>query len=313
MSLKDELNYYGSRLEPILFVINFDMSKWYIHKLKDLPKNIKYSINKTTKNTKPITLSRKFIDFATYKNMIKNIKKRIKNGDIYLLNLTFSTDITTNATLEHIYDNANAKFKLLYKNKFVSFSPERFIRIDKNKIYTYPMKGTIDKNIPKAKEKIINDTKEKAEHIMTVDLLRNDLSIVAKNVTVEKLRYIDEIKTDNKTLLQVSSKISGELKKDWQKSLGDIITSLLPAGSITGTPKKKAVEIIKKIELHDRDFFTGIFGVFDGKSVDSAVLIRFIENQNGSLVYKSGGGITYLSEIQSEYSEMKDKVYVPIF
>ena len=153
--------------------------------------------------------------------------------------------------------------------------------------------------------------KEMAEHTMVVDLLRNDLSIVSNRVRVEKFRYVDEISAGEKRLLQISSKISGELDENWNKKVGDILVSLLPAGSITGTPKRKTVEIIKKVEKYDRDFYTGIFGVFDGKSLDSAVMIRFIEkDKDGEFYYKSGGGITCDSNASLEYQELLDKIYI---
>jgi para-aminobenzoate synthetase component 1 len=173
------------------------------------------------------------------------------------------------------------------------------------------MKGTIDASIPNAKEKILNDEKEFAEHTMVVDLLRNDLNIVSKNVRVEKFRYIDKIRAGQKELLQVSSKISGDLSENWHSSIGDILLPLLPAGSISGTPKKKTVELINEIESYDRDFFSGIWGVYNGNTLDSSILIRFIENNQGVLYYKSGGGITIDSNIDNEYNEMKDKVYIP--
>ena len=173
------------------------------------------------------------------------------------------------------------------------------------------MKGTIDARIKNAKEKILSNQKEMAEHTMVVDLLRNDLSIVAKRVKVEKFRYIDKIKAGERELLQVSSKISGELEDNWNKRLGEILLSLLPAGSISGTPKKSTVRIIKEVENYDRGFFTGIFGVYAKKSLKSAVMIRFIEKIEDELFYKSGGGITIDSDLLSEYQELQDKIYVP--
>jgi para-aminobenzoate synthetase component 1 len=86
----------------------------------------------------------------------------------------------------------------------------------------------------------------------------------------------------------------------------------LPAGSISGAPKKKTVEIIKDAEGYERGYFTGIFGIFDGKDLDSSVMIRFIESIDSKLCYKSGGGITFMSKPELEYQEMIDKVYVPI-
>ena len=91
------------------------------------------------------------------------------------------------------------------------------------------------------------------------------------------------------------------------------MAKLLPAGSISGTPKRKSVEIIEAIEGYERGFFTGVFGVYDGKSLDSAVMIRFLEKTDEGYVFKSGGGITLLSDAFQEYDELCDKVYVPVF
>ena len=172
------------------------------------------------------------------------------------------------------------------------------------------MKGTIDASIPNAEAKILANAKEMAEHVMVVDLLRNDLGIVAKEIRVDKFRYIDKIKAGEKELLQVSSMISGSVGEDWKERLGSIVSHLLPAGSISGTPKKSTVEIIEAVEGYERGYFTGIFGVFDGETFDSAVMIRFIENDRGTYTYKSGGGITLESEAESEYRELLDKVYI---
>ena len=173
------------------------------------------------------------------------------------------------------------------------------------------MKGTIDSSFVNAKETILKNEKEMAEHVMVVDLLRNDLSIKAKNVNVESFRYIEEIQAGAKNLLQVSSHISGELQSDWHENLGSILETLLPAGSISGAPKKSTLEIIEAVEGYDREYFSGVFGVYDGESFDSGVMIRFIQNKDSSLVYKSGGGITLDSDAMQEYNEMLDKIYLP--
>jgi len=313
LNLKDTLNNYGSKKEPFFFIIDFDLQNYEVIPLSKLPSSIMYEIdNSLKKQSKSFDFDIKPIKFDKYKKKFNKVKRNILDGNTYLLNLTTQTKIQTKICLKDVYKFANARFKLYYHDKFVSFSPERFIEIKENKIYTYPMKGTIDASIKNAKQKILKDKKELAEHTMVVDLLRNDLSIVSSKVRVEKFRYIDKIDAGKKKLLQVSSKISGELENSWQNKIGDILTSLLPAGSITGTPKKKTVEIIKSIEKYEREFFTGIFGVFDGESLDSSVMIRFIQKKDdGSFVYKSGGGITSDSKVQSEYDEMLDKVYIP--
>jgi para-aminobenzoate synthetase component 1 len=166
------------------------------------------------------------------------------------------------------------------------------------------MKGTIDASIPNAEQIILNDPKEKAEHATIVDLIRNDLSIVADQVEVVSYRYIDKLSTNKGDLLQVSSKITGQLPENYAQKLGDIIFSLLPAGSISGAPKPKTLEIIEKAEDYKRGFYTGICGWFDGEKLDSAVMIRFIEQQDDKMIFKSGGGITSQSNMEKEYEEL---------
>jgi len=237
--------------------------------------------------------------------------EEIRAGNTYLLNLTFRTPIESDFTLKEIFQYSQAKFKLYFKDQFICFSPERFVDIQKDTIATYPMKGTIEASLPDARERILANPKESAEHVMIVDLMRNDLGIVGESVTVEKFRYIDKIKAGQKELLQVSSKITATLPTDWREKIGTILDQLTPAGSITGTPKKSTIAIIDKIENYERGFYTGVFGVFDGMSLHSAVMIRYIEKGGHQLYYKSGGGITIDSDTLSEYEELIDKVYLP--
>lgn len=312
--LKNELNRFGSKKEPFLFIISYDLNNYYIKSLKDLPSQIKFKIEENHPKDEPLKKSiKKYpISFEEYKKKFDVLQEHIKRGNSYLLNLTAQTQIETNLDLDEIYTNAKAKYKLKFFDEFVCFSPETFIEIRKNKIFTYPMKGTIDSSIENAEAKILCNEKEMAEHTMVVDLLRNDLGIVANKIRVDKFRYIDKINAGDKKLLQVSSKISGVLDNNWNERIGDILGSILPAGSITGTPKKKTVEILKEIENYDRGFYSGIFGVFDGENLDSSVMIRFIQkDENQNLFYRSGGGITSDSDVSSEYGELLDKIYLP--
>ena len=301
--------------KPFLFVISYDKSEIFVEELDNIG-DIYYKLDDKSnieiiKSIKTHHLYKNPISFKEYKKSIDRVKNEIKNGNSYLLNLTFKTQIETNLSLKDIFLASNAKFKLYFQDKFICFSPERFIEIKGNKISTYPMKGTIDADIPNAKEKILNSTKEMAEHTMMVDLMRNDLGIIGNSIEVEKFRYIDKVLAGEKKLLQVSSKISAKLDNNWQRNLGDILDKILPAGSITGTPKKKTIELIDDIEDYQRGFYSGIFGIFDGENLDSSVMIRFIEKDEKRLFYKSGGGITIDSNDKDEYQEMIDKIYLP--
>ena len=307
------LNSLGKRREPFLFISDFKAQNIKVVLLKDLEnEDISFTIDENFTHKKHLHfLKSKPIKFSDYSLKFDKIIEKIKEGRTYVINLTGETPIEVNLSLKEIYKSANAHYKLRYKDDFVCFSPEKFIQISDNKINTFPMKGTIDSAVYNAKAKILNDAKEKAEHIMIVDLLRNDLSIVADNVKVERFRYISHVNAGDKELLQVSSHISGKLHENWHENIGDILNALLPAGSISGAPKKSTLEIIEEVEGYERNFFTGVFGVFDGETFDSGVMIRFIEKTDNGYVYKSGGGITLESDVTLEYNELQNKIYLP--
>ncbi len=251
------------------------------------------------------------VDKGKYLEAFQGVQEHIHNGNTYLLNLTFPSYITTSYGLYDIYLRAMAPFKLWVKDRFVVFSPERFVRIEGNQISTFPMKGTISADIPGNDRRLAEDVKENAEHNTIVDLLRNDLSIVATRVKVTRLKYLQRVKTHRGDIWQMSSEISGTVRPDYQQDLGGLLDRMLPAGSVSGAPKAKTLEIINELEGYDRGFYTGIFGHYDGTVFDSAVSIRFIEQIDGRLWYKSGGGITHLSQAEDEYDELKSKIYVP--
>lgn len=249
----------------------------------------------------------------SYKKGFDIVQNNLKKGNSYLVNYTCKTEIKTNLSLENLYQISQAKYKVLNPDHWMFFSPETFIEIIDNEVFTYPMKGTIDAEIENAAEILKNNVKEKAEHYTVVDLLRNDLSMIADEVTLDEFQKIDFLKTKQKNLLAMSSKISGKLKPEFQDKIGSIMKTVLPAGSILGAPKPKTLEIILEAENYSRGFYTGVCGWFDGQNLDSCVIIRFIEKENDKLYFKSGGGITHLSNFADEYQEMKNKIYVPIY
>lgn len=305
--------------EEFIFAIDYSMQKGFVMAPKDAADSgIYYDIEGQTNCEKKnyLSIKKKFEvfppRFSDYKNAFDSVQKHIKRGDTFLVNLSFKSKLETEYSLDEIFHRSNAKFKLLYKDKFVVFSPERFIRICDNKMESFPMKGTIDADLPDAENILLNSDKEFCEHTTIVDLIRNDMNIVAQSVCVESFRYIDRIHSNRGNLLQVSSKISGILVDNFRSNLGDIIFKMLPAGSVTGAPKEKTLDIISEAETYQRGFYTGIFGYYNGKDLNSAVTIRFIENENGNLYYKSGGGITAQSSVNEEYDELIRKIYVPL-
>jgi len=309
----DKLNNLGKKREPFLVISDFLALKVEVISLGELHlHDIEFSIDEdyTFKKHNELFIKEE-PDFGAYKEKFDKVIEQIKSGNTYLLNLTAPTKISSKLSLKEIYKIANAKYKLRYKDEFVCFSPEKFVGIKDSLIETYPMKGTIDASIVDAKEKILSDKKELAEHTMIVDLLRNDLSMVAQDIKVKKFRFVQRVEAGTKELLQVSSHISGFVGDNWHERVGDILQKLLPAGSISGAPKRKTLEIIEEVESYKRGFYSGVFGLYDGESFDSAVMIRFVQKSKDGYIYKSGGGITLDSDATREYNELRDKVYVP--
>jgi len=190
--IKNLLNSLGKEKTPTLFVIDFALENYYIKPLNELDSDVLFSIDKKLSSSSesiPYTFSS--IPFKEYQKAFFKVQEEIKKGNTYLLNLTFPSLLNIDANLKTIYEISDARFKLYFKDRFVCFSPERFVNIQNDTIYTYPMKGTIDATIKDAKEKILANQKEMAEHVMVVDLLRNDLNQVGTNVKVEKFRYVE--------------------------------------------------------------------------------------------------------------------------
>ena len=304
---------------PFFFVIDFLMENVLIFSQEDLERqeilvdfpNFK-NVQKSTYETKEVSWKSFPQSKEDYKKGFEIVQNHLKLGDSYLINYTCETPIETNLSLEEIFYRSVAKYKVLLPENFTFFSPETFVEIKNQEIFTHPMKGTIEASVPNAIDELKNSVKEKAEHYTVVDLLRNDLSMVADWVKLDEFQRIDFLKTRNKNLYTMSSEISGKVKPEFQNKTGSLMKTLLPAGSILGAPKPKTLEIILEAETYERGFYTGVCGYFDGENLDSCVMIRFIQQNGENLTFRSGGGITHLSKLADEYQEMKNKIYVPI-
>lgn len=313
------MNEYGRESMPFLFAIDYSARQPLLiplsevnsqHVLYEIPGRT--NVSQSTSESGDLSFSKLPEPFSAYEQKFSRVMAHIRRGDSYLLNLTCRTPVEFNTDLRSLFFRARATYKLLLAEQVLVFSPECFVKIEGGHIYSYPMKGTIDAAIADAESHILKDPKETAEQHTIVDLIRNDLSQVASGVRVETFRDVSRLHTNQKDLLQVSSTISGTLANDWSAHIGDLFRALLPAGSVTGAPKQKTCEIIEEVEGYERGYYTGVFGVFDGTSLDSAVMIRYIERDKDGYVFKSGGGITINSDAKAEYQEMIDKVYVPL-
>lgn len=318
------MNELGAAGKSFFFLIDYDESHCLVEEPADIPSEELLFAFPGVNNLAGVSMDTPHPEhfewkpfpqtFQEYARSFDVVHRNIHGGNSFLANLTCATPVKTDLTLRQVFEHSKARYRLWVKDSFTMFSPEIFVRIEDGFIYSHPMKGTIDASLPDAARVLLEDEKEAAEHATIVDLIRNDLSRVATEVTVTRYRYLDELRTNSGRLLQMSSEIRGLLPQGFTASLGDIFFSLLPAGSITGAPKPSTLSIIAEAETYQRGFYTGVTGYFDGKNLDSAVMIRFLEQDaDGKYWFKSGGGITFRSQVKSEYEEMIQKVYVPVY
>jgi len=241
------------------------------------------------------------------------IKEYILAGDCYQANLTQRFEGKLHQPIEDYYAQLRTSIHTPYCNFYalndaqhiLSFSPERFIKIENRRVTTAPIKGTTSKSTPNAKALLVDSTKNRAENLMIVDLLRNDLSKFCKphSVNVPSLFAIEEYET----VYHMVSTIQGELKDNISEL--QAFLSAFPGGSITGAPKKRAMEIIRDLECHKRSAYCGsIFYWSDHGNFDSNILIRTIVHNDGRLFTWAGGGIVSDSSCAEEYEESLVKV-----
>ena len=257
------------------------------------------------------------VDFETYSNALKNIKREIAQGNTYEVNYTYDFCVKTPSSPRKLYDYLLKKQKTPYntfiQNKYetlLSFSPELFFELTDRHVVTKPMKGTIARGVTEKEDLanikfLKNDIKNRAENVMIVDLLRNDLSKIAKTGTV-KVSELFGIET-HKTLHQMTSTVEADLAQG--VTLYDIFNAIFPCGSITGAPKISTMNIIDKEEIGKRDIYCGAIGFLSPQKSVFSVPIRILQKtiNEVSYRYRAGGAIVWDSDITDEWEETLTK------
>ena len=251
-----------------------------------------------------------------YKKDISTIKHYQEIGDIYQINYTHPKYYAIDGNPFNLYLSLRKIAKPLcgiYINtdefQLLSASPERFFKTERDGIKTYPIKGTRKRcQNPIDDERIVkelfNSEKDRAEHLMIVDLLRNDLGKICKFGSVET-NNLYQIKSFE-TIHHMVTEVRGKLNSDILES--SIVSALFPGGSITGAPKERAMEIIDLLEDYNRNFYTGALGyISPNGNMDMNIAIRTITISDSSGVYPVGGGIVWDSNPKAEWEEAHDK------
>lgn len=254
-------------------------------------------------------------NIARYKTAFDKVKNYIKSGDIYQINLTYPLVATTASNTKNIFtqlqESNQANMAGLFQAPdfdLISLSPETFINITGGHIETFPIKGTRAKKEGVEDDLIIkdllNDKKERAELNMISDLLRNDLSIVCKPDSVKIRSNQKTTKLDR--VIHTYSHITGEVNAG--VSSIEALIKVFPGGSISGCPKKRALEIIDEVEEYSRGAYTGSLFTLDPEdNLDANILIRTLIKKDQTISLPIGGGVVFDSTCQNEYQETLDK------
>ena len=254
-------------------------------------------------------------DRDEYESRVLEIKQHILEGDIYQANYTTRYEIASDQNPFDVYTNLRQLNRAAYgaymnfgDYQIISSSPERMFKRRGSRVVASPIKGTIrrgrsDEETRSNLQSLINSEKDKAELLMIVDLSRNDLGKIALtgSVKVEEL-FRAEI---HPSLIHLVSDISAELPEQMRYS--PLVGALLPGGSITGAPKRRAVEILQNLEQCRRNVYTGCIGYIHGDRSEFNVAIRTILHRNGEYHVHAGGGIVADSLPEAEFMEMQLK------
>jgi anthranilate synthase component 1 len=250
-----------------------------------------------------------------YKEMVKKGKDHCYRGDVFQIVLSRQFSRSFSGDEFNVYRalrSVNPSPYLFYFDygnyKIFGSSPEAHLKVQKGKVYINPIAGTFKRTGNDEDDKLLSqqlaaDPKENAEHVMLVDLARNDLSRHAKNVTVERYREVQFYSH----VIHLVSAVSGELREG--STITDLMTSTFPAGTLTGAPKYKAMQLIDKYENHSRGYYGGAIGFLDFQGrFNHAIMIRTFLSKGNILYYQAGAGIVAISNEESELQEVFNKV-----
>jgi para-aminobenzoate synthetase component 1 len=281
----------------------------------------------STQEQKNFTLTSSWqsnMDKASYIEKFNQVQDYLYSGDCYQINLTqrFSANYQGDEFQAYIALRSENKapfsaFIRLENAAILSVSPERFLQLSQGKVQSKPIKGTMPRSEDKYQDEknaqqLVNSTKDRAENVMIVDLLRNDISKVCKanSVVVPKLFDIESFPAVH----HLVSTVEGHLADQYKAC--DLLRGAFPGGSITGAPKIRAMEIIEQLEPHRRSVYCGSIGYISScGTMDTSITIRTlicqkneIKNSQGNIYCSAGGGLVADSVATSEYQETFDKV-----
>jgi len=259
-----------------------------------------------------VSCPRPLLDPAAYAKRFERLHRWIAAGDVYQANLSIAFDAELQGSAPALYEELAKSSPAPYgayldfgDTLLLSNSPELFLERRRDRVTTRPIKGTRPRAAARDEDErlaieLSTDPKERAEHVMIVDLERNDLGRIAEigSVSVEEIEAIESYATVHHLESTVRARARHDLR------LSDFLRALFPGGSITGAPKIRAMQILSELESVERGFYTGaILHCVPGGDFTMSICIRTATVRGGRVRYPAGGGIVIDSRPQTEYAE----------
>ncbi|MFV0395044.1 MAG: anthranilate synthase component I family protein, partial [Coprobacillaceae bacterium] len=320
--LYDQIICFDHYKQKIFLIVNVDiedLEKQYITGIGKLEEMYQLLQEVSTKSIEKVQLKTDFTPLYTidkYSEMIQKAKHYIQEGDIFQVVSSNRFEARMTGSMFDVYRvlrTTNPSPYMFYikdkKMEIVGASPETLVKMIDNKMYTFPLAGTrargkTEMEDKQLREELLQDEKELAEHNMLVDLGRNDIGKISQLGSVKVESYQDiELYSH---VMHISSTVSGILQKD--KDSLDVVDAILPAGTLSGAPKIRAMQIIEELEEHRRGLYGGGIGYLDFTgNLDLCIAIRMAYKVDDRVFVHAGGGIVYDSEEESEYQETINK------
>jgi anthranilate synthase component 1 len=273
----------------------------------------------TAENTPPCELLSDFrphLDKEQFCKMVEKCKEHIKEGDIFQAVLSNRLEADFKGSILDMYRNLrtlNPSSYMFYFSgsdlEIAGASPETLVKLENGKLYTFPLAGSRPRGKDEAEDlalqqELLADEKELSEHNMLVDLGRNDLGRISKFGTVKVEKYMEILKLSH--IMHIGSTVSGEIREKLDGL--DAINAVLPAGTLSGAPKIRAMQIISDLEQSQRGIYGGAIGYLDFTgNMDTCISIRLAYKKNGKVFVRSGAGIVADSVPDKEHTECINK------
>ena len=322
LMLFDKVIAFDNYRQKIILIVNIKVENLEVNYRKaeiELKAMADLIINGKKAEERPLKIKsdyRSYFSKEQYCNMVVKAKEYIKEGDIFQVVLSNKIEAVIEGSILDAYrvlrsTNPSPYMFYFYSNdiEISGASPETLVKLENNKLYTFPLAGTRKRGKDKEEDlelekELLADEKELAEHNMLVDLGRNDIGKISEINSVKVDKYMSIEKFSH--VMHIGSTVSGTLRSD--KDALDAIDSILPAGTLSGAPKLRACEIINELEGNKRGIYGGAIGYIDFTgNLDMCISIRLAFAKNGKVFVRSGAGIVADSVPENEYEECINK------